>query len=89
MNFWLLGFLFGFGAVYIILRLNSGRQLRPWEQKILPPAGWALMSASISFAVLLLTLAVFDVAGWADWQKDEMASPTGPQERASSRSIFG
>lgn len=50
-------FLFGFLAGFIILRLGRNRPLAAWERRVLPPLGWLLMAASLSFAAVLL--------GWA------------------------
>ncbi len=55
-------FLFGLLAGFVMLRLGRGRPLAAWERRVLRPLGWALMAASLTFAVALLGWAVF-VAG--------------------------
>jgi len=50
-------FLFGFLAGFVILRLGRKQRLAGWEHRLLRPLGWALMAASLTFAVALL--------GWA------------------------
>jgi hypothetical protein len=50
-------FLFGFLAGFVMLRLGRNKTLAAWERQVLLPLGWALMAASLSFAVALL--------GWA------------------------
>ncbi|HUE79386.1 MAG TPA: hypothetical protein VMN38_07125 [Sphingomicrobium sp.] len=50
-------FLFGFLAGFVMLRLGRNKPLAAWEHRVLRPVGWALMAASLTFAVALL--------GWA------------------------
>lgn len=50
-------FLFGFLAGFVMLRLSRDKPLAAWERRVLRPVGWALMAASLTFAVALL--------GWA------------------------
>lgn len=50
-------FLFGFLAGFLMLRLGRDKPLAQWERRLLWPLGWALMAASLTFAVALL--------GWA------------------------
>lgn len=56
-------FLFGFLAGFVMLRLGRNKPLAAWERRLLPPLGWVLMAASISFAVVLLGWAVLIGAG--------------------------
>lgn len=53
----LAAFLFGFLTGFLILRLGRDKPLAAWEHRLLRPIGWALMAASLTFAVALL--------GWA------------------------
>ena len=53
----LAAFLFGFLAGFVMLRLARDKPLAAWERRVLRPLGWALMAASLTFAVALL--------GWA------------------------
>lgn len=52
------GFVFGFLAGFVMLRLGRNRPLAAWERGVLGPVGWVLMAASLTFAVLLLGWAV-------------------------------
>ena len=47
-------FLFGFLAGFVMLSLGRNKPLAAWEQRVLRPVGWALMAASLTFAVALL-----------------------------------
>ena len=51
-------FLFGFLAGFVMLRLGRDKPLAGWEHRVLRPLGWALMAASLTFAVALLSWAV-------------------------------
>ena len=51
-------FLFGFLAGFAMLRLGRNKPLAAWERRVLPPLGWVLMAASLSFAAVLLSWAV-------------------------------
>jgi hypothetical protein len=56
-------FLFGFLAGFVILRLARDKDLAAWERRVLRPLGWALMAASLTFAVALLGWAMFAGGG--------------------------
>ena len=51
-------FVFGFLAGFLMLRLGRDKPLATWEHRVLRPLGWALMAASLTFAVALLSWAV-------------------------------
>lgn len=55
----LAAFLFGFLAGFVMLRLGRNKLLAAWERRVLRPLGWALMAASLTFAVALLAWALF------------------------------
>ncbi len=57
---WLLLFIFGFCAGYTTWRLGRGKRLMAWEQKLLRPLGWILMSASFALAAALLLAPFLD-----------------------------
>ena len=50
-------FLFGFLAGFVMLRLARDKPLAAWEHQVLRPLGWALMAASLTLAVALLSWA--------------------------------
>ena len=56
-------FLFGFLAGFVILRLARDKHLAAWERRVLRPLGWALMAASLTFAVALLGWAILAGSG--------------------------
>lgn len=56
-------FLFGFLAGFVMLRLGTDKPLTAWERQVLRPLGWALMAASLTFAVALLGWAMFFSSG--------------------------
>ena len=47
-------FVFGLLAGFVMLRLGRRKRLSAWERRVMPPLGWVLMAASITFAVALL-----------------------------------
>ncbi|MEO7241066.1 MAG: hypothetical protein ABIW16_06665 [Sphingomicrobium sp.] len=52
-------FVFGFLAGVVLLRLGRRKTLSRWEQKVLRPLGWAVMSASFTLAAALFAWGLY------------------------------